>query len=244
MALEWWQWAIAISGALIVGISKTGLSGLGILAVALLALVFPARDSVGTVLILLIAGDIVAIITYRRTASWPHLIRLFPWAAVGVVAGAWALGKVDETTMRRLLAAVLIGLVILQVLRQRQPPSGETRPRTWVAAGTGLAAGFTTMVANAAGPIMNVYLLAMEMPKLLFVGTTAWYFFVMNLFKLPFSYALGMINGQNIPLSLTLVPVVVIGGLIGRWVLHRLDQRMFERIALVLTAVAAIRLLF
>ena len=185
--MELWQWAIAIIGATMVGISKTGVAGLGILAVAVFTLALPARDAVGTVLLVLIAGDIFAVSTYRRQADWSQLIKLFPWAALGVVVGALALGRVDEQALRKLLGAILAGLVAFQLVRRavaRQRPAADQAPqRRWVAALTGVTAGFTTMVANAAGPVMTIYLLAMDLPKLTFIGTTAWYFFVINLLR-------------------------------------------------------------
>ena len=108
---------------------------------------------------------------------------------------------------------------------------------------TGLLAGFTTMIANAAGPLMILYLLAMRLPKLQFLGTTAWFFLVVNAFKVPFSYNLGLISSASLLLSLRLVPVTVLGALGGRWLIRHINQQVFETLALVMTLVAAIRLL-
>ena len=243
MHLELWQWALGALGAFLVGLSKTGIPGLGILAVAVFALVFPARESVGLVLVILICGDIVAISTYRRDASWPHLIRLFPWAALGIVAGYFALGRVDDSQMRHLIGIILIGLVLFQFIRSRRetPPDGEPSPsRPWLAPLTGITAGFTTMVANAAGPVMVLYLLSMRLPKIVFVGTAAWYFFALNVFKLPFSASLGLINPSSLGVALYLAPFAVLGALVGRPIVERLHQRLFELAALGLTFVAAL----
>jgi uncharacterized protein len=243
MHLELWQWALGALGAFLVGLSKTGIPGLGILNVAIFALVFPARESVGLVLVILICGDIVAISTYRRDASWPHLLRLFPWAATGVVLGYFALGRVDDIQMRHLIGVILLGLVAFQYIRSRRPvrPDGEAQViRPWLAPLAGITAGFTTMVANAAGPVMVLYLLAMRLPKIVFVGTAAWYFFTLNVFKLPFSASLGLINPASLSVALWLGPFALIGALIGRPIVDRLNQRLFELIALALTFVAAL----
>jgi uncharacterized membrane protein YfcA len=241
MQLELWQWGIGALGAILVGLSKTGIPGLGILSVALFALVFPARDSVGLALIVLITGDLVAITTYRRDASWPHLWRLFPWAAVGVVLGFFALGRIDDLQLRHLIGVIVIVLVIFQFVRSRRPaPSEDTPPSRYLAPIAGITAGFTTMVANAAGPIMTLYLLAMRLPKLAFIGTAAWYFFVINLFKVPFSASLGMINPSSLTIALYLAPFTVLGALFGRPLLTRLNQKTFEMVALALTFVAAL----
>jgi uncharacterized membrane protein YfcA len=242
MHLELWQWALGALGAFLVGISKTGIPGLGILSVAIFALVFPARESVGLVLVILICGDLVAVTTYRRDASWSHLLRLFPWAAAGVVLGYFALGRVNDSQMRHLIGAILLGLVVFQYIRSRRPAAGdgEAPPPPWLAPIAGVTAGFTTMVANAAGPVMVLYLLAMRLPKLLFIGTAAWYFLLLNLFKVPFSASLGLINPASLGVSLLLGPFAMLGALIGRPIAERLNQRVFELIALGLTFVAAL----
>ena len=243
MDLELWQWALGALGAFLVGLSKTGIPGLGILNVAIFALVFPARESVGLVLVILICGDLVAVTTYRRDASWSHLLRLFPWAAAGVVLGYFALGRVDDWQMRHLIGIILLCLVILQFVRSRRAraPGGEVPPPPpWLAPIAGITAGFTTMVANAAGPVMVLYLLAMRLPKILFIGTAAWYFLLLNLFKVPFSASLGLINPSSLGVSLVLGPFAMLGALVGRPIAERLNQRMFELIALGLTFVAAL----
>ena len=246
MHLELWQWALGALGAFLVGLSKTGIPGLGILNVAIFALVFPARESVGLVLVILIFGDLVAVSSYRRDASWPHLVKLFPWAAAGVVLGFFALGRVNDGQMRHIIGIILLALVVFQFIRSRRPPSAEEDAllaRPWVAPLTGITAGFTTMVANAAGPVMVIYLLATRLPKILFVGTAAWYFLILNLFKVPFSAALGLINLSSLSVSLWLAPFAVLGALIGRPIVERLNQRVFELVALALTFVAALGML-
>jgi uncharacterized membrane protein YfcA len=244
-----WQWALACLGAVLVGLSKTSIAGLGILSVAIFASILPPRESVGIVLVTLLAGDFVAVTAYRRDGSWPHLFRLFPWAALGVVAGALALGRIDDTAVRWLIGGILVVLVIIHYLRRRitaasagAEPAGP--PRLWLVGVTGLLAGFTTMVANAAGPIMIMYLLAMRLPKLKFIGTAAWFFLALNLFKVPFSLGLGLINPNSLAISLVLIPFAVAGALSGRLLIAYINQALFESLAMALTLVAGIRLLF
>jgi uncharacterized protein len=245
--VEPWQWLILALGALLVGVSKTAVAGLGILAVALFATVLPARDSVGIVLITLIAGDLVAIASYRREASWPHLWRLFPWAAAGVVLGALAFGRFDDTSLRRFIGLTLAVLALLAFVRQRTNFGGDGEglaKHPWLIRIVGLTAGFATMVANAAGPIMVLYLLAQKLPKKIFIGTAAWYFLFLNLFKVPFSAGLGLINPATLSVALWLIPVAVAGALIGKPLLEKIDQKLFEQLALTLTVIAGVRLLF
>ncbi len=246
MHLELWQWALGALGAFLVGLSKTGIPGIGILSVAIFALAFPARESVGMALVILICGDIVAVSSYLHDADWSHLIRLFPWAAIGVVIGYFALGQINDVQMRRVIGGLLVILVTFQFIRSRRvaKPAEEVQPiRPWLAPLTGITAGVTTMLANASGPVMILYLLAMRLPKIAFVGTAAWYFLILNLFKTPFSFALGMINSASLLTALGLGPFAVIGALIGRPILVRMNQRLFEMVALALTLVASLLML-
>jgi uncharacterized protein len=239
-----WQWVLACLGAFLVGVSKTGIAGLGILTVAMFTTILPAREAVGAVLVILLAGDLVAVTVYRREASWPHLGRLFPWTALGIMLGAFTLGQLNEPLLRALIGGILVLLVTVHFVRRRSVAAVETANLPWwVAALTGLLAGFTTMIANAAGPVMILYLLAMRLPKMQFIGTAAWFFLVVNLFKVPFSYSLGMISANSLSLSLWLVPLTVAGALSGRWLIARIDQQLFETLALALTLVAGVRLI-
>lgn len=245
MGLELWQWALAGLGAILIGISKTGVAGLGILPVAIFAGIMPARESVGVVLVVLIIADVVAVTVYRRHADWSQLLRLFPSTVVGIVLGTFALGRIDDAAVRTLIGAILVTLVVVRIIRERGALEREVeRPRPWFVALTGVAAGFATMVANAAGPIMILYLLAMRLPKLTFVGTTAWFFLAVNLFKVPFSYSVGVISAASLGQSLALWPFAIAGALFGRWLIRYIDQRLFERLALALTFIASLGLLF
>ncbi len=243
--LETWQWALACLGAYLIGLSKTGLAGVGILAVTIFSNVLPAKESVGLVLVILICADVVAVTAYRRHAVWSHLWPLFPWTIAGVVLGYLALGRVDDQQVRKMIGTILAILAAIQArqfLRWDAGPA-QRRGRLYVAL-MGLAAGFTTMVANAAGPIMILYLLSAGLPKLEFVGTGAWYFLLMNCFKVPFSWSLGLINPASLSVNLVLAPFAVAGALSGKMLLPHIDQRLFEGLALGMTFLAALRLIF
>ncbi len=243
MSFEPWQWTIAVIAALFVGLSKTGIGGLGMLAVVLFAQVLPAKAATGMVLPLLCFGDIAAVASYRRHATWSHLWKLFPWTAAGVIAGYFALGRIDEQQTRLLIGSIVLALVGLHLLRRRKS-GAETEHGAWFAPTIGVLAGFTTLVANAAGPLMVIYLLAMRLPKLEFMGTGAVFFMLLNWFKVPFMVNLGLINAASLTVNLLLAPAVFLGAWGGRKILHRIDQRWFENLALVLSALAALELMF
>lgn len=238
-----WQWVLAVLAALVAGISKSGIGGLGMLSVVIFAQIMPAKQATGVVLPLLCFGDIVATAVYRQHAKWPHILRLFPWTAAGVIVGYFALDRIDEREARLLIGGIVLSLVAMHVIRRRV--SGhETEHGAWFAPTIGVLAGFTTLVANAAGPLMAVYMLAMRLPKMDFVGTGAVFFLLLNLFKVPFMVHLGLINTDSFVINLWLAPVVVAGAWFGRKLVLKIDQRAFENIALGLSVVAGLKLLF
>ena len=246
MHFEPWQWALLIAGAFVVGLAKTGIAGLGILFVAVINLAIPARQATGVILPMLILGDVFGVLIYRRHTEWRHLGKLFPWTGAGVVLGWLALGRIDNHQTTRLVGTILALLTAAHFWRRSQvAPMEDTVAHAplWVAAGTGLLAGFTTLVANAAGSVMTIYLLAMRLPKLGFLGTNAVFFLLLNWFKVPFMVNLGLINQESLWLNLKLAPAVVAGCLLGRYAAGKMNQRVFEGVALGLTALAAVKLL-
>lgn len=245
MTLTYWQWAILAVGAFFSGLSKTGISGAAVLTVALFANVLPARESTGALLPLLVCGDIFGVAFFRKHASWPHLWRLCPWVAVGVAGGYFALNRISNLQVQRMIGGILLAIVALSLWRQwRSDQSNSSIPHAWwFAAITGLVAGFTTMVANAAGPVMILYFLAIGLPKLAFVGTGAWFFMLVNVFKVPFSVHLGLITVHSLLLDAVLLVPLIPGALLGPIILRRINQKTFEVMVLVLTAIATLRLI-
>ena len=242
--ISWFGWSAMAAGALLIGISKTGFPGAGILSVLLMAAAVPAKASTGLILPLLILGDIFAVAYYRRHAVWSHLLRLIPCAAAGVVLGYLAMGKVNDDQLRRIIGGAILGMLTLSWLRNRRPQADMHVPIAWwFPVVIGLLAGVTTMMCNAAGPIMVIYLLAMRLPKDAFIGTGAWYYLLLNSFKVPFSANLGLIAGQSLSVNLALAPLVVIGALAGVRLVKLVPEKAFTTIVQVLAAGAAVLLL-
>ncbi len=241
------QWVFAALGALMIGISKAGITGLSILSVALFTYVIPSsKQASGIVLPLLIFGDIVAVLSYRAHTQWRYLGKLMPWTAAGVVLGYIALGHISDRTARIMIGVIVVCLSALGYVRRssRARAHAAAGPQHWMlAAALGITAGFITLVANAAGPLMSIYLIAMRLPKMQFVGTAAVFFMLLNLFKVPFMVNLGLITVQSFAFNLALAPAVLLGALAGRWLLVRIDQRLFEKLVLALCAIAGILLI-
>jgi uncharacterized membrane protein YfcA len=238
-----WQWAVAAFCGLLVGISKTGLPGAGTLMVPLFVMVLPARASTGALLPLLVLGDVFAVAWYRRHAVWTHLLRLLPLAAAGVVLGFLALGRISDRALRYLISGLVLALQVFSLWRGRRARSEPTGAAAfWLAAVLGLLAGIATMLANAASPIMLAYLLTMQLPKDPFLGTSAWFFLCINLFKVPFSAGLGLITPASLAFDLVLAPAVVAGAFLGVFLARRMPQRIFQILAQAFTATAALLL--
>jgi uncharacterized membrane protein YfcA len=238
-------WALLAVAALIIGFSKSALPGANTVAVAAFAAVLPARESTGTILVLLLVADVFAILTYRRHANWAALLRLAPAVAVGIAAGVVFLAFADDLWVRRVIGVILLATVAFTlVLRRRRAPAPAGPPRRALAVLYGSLGGFTTMAANSGGPVMSMYFLAARFSVKEFLGTAAWFFFLVNLAKLPFSVGLGIITVPGLLLDLVLVPAVVVGALVGRWTASRMPQRVFDPLVMALATAGALYLLF
>jgi uncharacterized membrane protein YfcA len=251
--LELWQWLVLGLAAFLVGYSKTAITGVASVAVVLFAAVLPARESTGTLLPLLIAGDVTAIWVYRRNADWGLVARLLPWVVAGLVVGAFFIGNVDDHQMRVAIGALLLVLLAAQVWSSRArllartpadpPDTGVVTPHRVLSGAAGLATGFATMVANASGPVMTLYLLASGYAVVELVGAAAWLYFVVNLVKVPFSVGLGLIHPGSVLTDVLLLPAMGLGAWLGAVTIRRISRPQFERYVLVLVAVSALLLL-
>jgi uncharacterized membrane protein YfcA len=237
--LPLWGWLVLVLCALLIGFSKTAIGGVAMLAVVLAAVVLPAKDSTGVVLVMLLVGDLVAVWTYRRSVDWRLIGRLVVPVLVGIGLGAVFLGWVDGVVLKRTIAVILLVLLVIGLWPERLAVH-----RRSVGMAYGGLAGFTTMVANAGGPPMNLYLLAAKYDKWRFLGTTAWFFFAVNLTKLPVSIGIGIVRPDTALVAVVLAPVVLVGTWIGRLAITRIDQATFDKLVTVFVAISALYLLF
>ncbi|MFF8860700.1 sulfite exporter TauE/SafE family protein [Streptomyces sp. NPDC015139] len=248
--LSGWEFAALAFAALLVGFSKTAVSGANTVSLAIFAAVLPARASTGVLLPVLIVGDVLAVLTYRRHAHWPTLWRLFPAVAAGVVAGTLFLVWAGDGIVRTSIGAILLLMAGVTLWRRRReettadaPDEVTTRAGRMKARSYGVLGGFTTMVANAGGPVMSMYLLSAGFRKLGFLGTSAFFFLIVNVSKVPFSAGLGLIDGRSLLLDAALAGFVVPGALFGTWAVNRINQRLFEQLVIAATVVGGVQLL-
>lgn len=234
---------IALGAALLLGIAKSGIKGLAVLIVTGLALVYGAKESTGILMPLLICGDILAVIYYKRHVKWIYLIKLLPWMVLGVLVGV-VLGKdLPEDLFKSGMAVIILISVVMMYYWERK--KDRKVPTHWsFAALMGMMAGFTTMVGNLAGAFSNIYFLAIKLPKNEFIGTAAWLFFIINLFKVPFHiWSWGTINRASFQISLSLIPAVIAGFCLGVFLVKKINNDKYRQLILLLTGLGGLAIL-
>ena len=237
--------ALAALGAFCLGISKTGFPGLAILNVLIVAELFGAKNSVGVILPMLIVCDLLVYPLFRKHASWKQVWPLVPVILVSVVAASFLLDRLDDQAARRVIGAIILFMLAIQLLREFKREFLEHLPDSrWFRWLSCVLIGVSTMLANAAGPAMTVYLLASRLPKYEFVGTAAWFFFFINIIKVPFSASLGLITPQTLLFNLLLAPAVLIGLFSGKFLLGKINQKAFEWLLISLSLLGALRLIW
>ncbi|UJH69174.1 sulfite exporter TauE/SafE family protein [Allomuricauda sp. SCSIO 65647] len=237
-------WAMAYTAIFLLGISKSGLKGLSIFNVTLLALAFGAKESTGILMPLLLVGDIFAVIYYNRHARWDYLWKFLPWMILGILIGVIVGKDLPEKQFKIGMALViLLSLVILVWWENRK---SKKVPQHWTFAGSvGIVAGICTMIGNLAGAFTNLFFLAIRLPKNEFVGTAAWLFFMTNFFKLPFHiFVWKTITPETLAINLKLLPAIIIGLALGIRIVKRINEKHYRRFILVVTAIGALIILF
>lgn len=244
--LTWMHWVLGALGAIFVGLGKGGLPGMGNITVALYLLILPdPKLSVGVLLPILSAADIFAVRIYRRHASWEHLKKLFPWAILGLIIGYFSFQKLNSQQVKILIGGMLILFTVVHLVRTFVYRFDESNvpDNVFFRGFVGVMGGFATMIANAAGPIAAFYFLAMRLPKYAFIGTTAWFFLVINIIKVPFMVDLGIINGIWLPFSLAMMPFAIASTFVAPKIVKHINQKWFEGLIWFFIVVAGVKLL-
>ena len=241
------QLVILAASALLVGVNKSGIPGLGMLPVILLAVAFDANPgfATGVMLLMICAGDIFAVSYYRRNADWKIVIRLLPYTMLGLALGFATLQYLNRPEhLRILIGWIILLLAAVHLVRVAFFKHADV-PSHWAfSAAVGLTAGFTTQVANAAGPVMALYLLSMKLPKDRYVGTCAWFFMIMNWTKLPIFCFEGRVTAAALHAVLPLLPLILLGAGLGVLFVKRAPQKFFEIVIEIIVIVSAVKLLW
>ncbi len=241
------QLAIVAVSALLVGVNKSGIPGLGMLPVILLAVAFEQAPgfATGVMLLMICAGDIFAVSYYRKNADWMIVARLLPYTMLGLLLGFLTLRYLaGPEHLKSLIGWIILLLAGVHLIRITFFKHAAV-PSHWAfSAIVGLAAGFTTQVANAAGPVMALYLLSMKLPKDRYVGTCAWYFMIMNWTKLPVFCFEGRVTVGALRAVLPALPLILAGAVLGVLFVRKAPQRFFEIVIEIIVIVSAVKLLW
>lgn len=206
-----------------------------------MAMAFGAKESTGVILPMLCMADIIAVAYYKRIADWKIVLRLLPTAIIGFFIAIGVDKLVPNEKFRMLMGWTLLVAFLIMLWSEIFGKENKWMKKWWYAAIFGLLGGFTTMIGNAAGPVMSVYLLSMRKEKLEYIGINAWFFLVVNLLKVPLQiFAWNNISWQSFNLNLLMLPVIGIGALIGIRVVKLLPEKAFRRFVQIVTAISVI----
>lgn len=238
------NWTLIALAAFIIGLSKAGMKGIDMMNITIMAIVFGGKASTGIVLPLLCFADIMAVKYYHRHAQWEHFWKLLPWMVVGILIGVFVGKDLNEVVFRKIMAFIIFLTVLIVLLFELRKSFSIPHNKLFVAT-MGLASGFTTMLGNLAGAFSNLYFLALRMVKNEFIGTAAWVFLVINLFKLPFQVIYWKnITWDSLKIDLLLLPALIIGFLSGIYIVRRIKDDSYRKVVIVLTLIGAVFIFF
>lgn len=235
------QWILIALSGMLIGMSKVGIPGVSMVVVPILATIFGGKQSTGVLLPILIFADIFAVSYYHRHANWKHLLRALPWAFAGVLIALWVGEKVNDEQFKRLIAITIFVSIGLMLWRDRMAKKELIPDSPWFAALMGLAGGFATMIGNVAGPIFAIYLLALRLPKNVFIGTTAWFFFIINLSKFPLHvFVWKTIHWPTLLIDILVFPAIAAGAFLGIKVVKKMPESAYRWFVILITIVSAL----
>ncbi|MFW5916085.1 MAG: sulfite exporter TauE/SafE family protein [Bacteroidota bacterium] len=238
------EWGLVFLCGILIGATKTGLSGAAFLVVPIMAMIFGGKPSTGLLLPMLIMGDIFGVSYYNRHANWRYVLKPIPWALAGVVIGVLVGNRVSGDFFNTLIAMAILMGVILMIWQDNRKNQITVPDYWWFSAIIGMIGGFSTMIGNSAGPIMSIYLLTMYLPKNMFIGTKAWFFLIINVSKVPFHvFSWNTINMRTFAFDLSMLPAIVIGAFIGVRVVKLIPEKGYRILVIVTTVIACIIML-
>jgi len=238
-------YALAALAALCIGMSKAGFSGISLVSVFLMADLYGAKPSVGITLPLLIVADLTVYPAFIRHGSWKPVWRLLPATLAGIGAGWWLLDVISNEVARRAIGACILAMIALQMVRMWKPGWIDRLAGSRVfGTSAGVAGGVTTTLANAAGPVIQLYLLSRSIPKMELLGISARFFLLVNLLKLPLTHQLELISRETLVENVRLLPAIFAGVFGGKWLIQRVSQRAFEWMIVGFSLLAAVRLIW
>jgi len=237
------QWMVAVLCGVLVGLAKTGLGAAGMLTVPLMAGIFGGKPSAGILLPMLCMADVFGVSWYHRHAEWKYIRRLMPWTMAGILLGLFVGAEISDNQFKAVIALIILFGMPLIVWRERKGDDLQVPDYRWFSAVTGLVGGFSTMIGNAAGPVLALYLISMRLPKNSYIGTSAWFFMIVNLLKVPLHvFFWHTITPRTLVFDLSLLPAIVAGAFLGVTVVVYIPEKPYRIFIMAATTLAALKL--
>ncbi len=241
--LQTWQWALGIATGIAIGMAKTGITGFTLFFIPLAAIAFGSRASTGIILPMLCIGDIFAVAYYKSHAENKYILKLLPSTLCGMAIGVFVGGKISDDAFRIMLGAIVIALLGLMIWQDAYKKDITYPSAWWFSIVAGLLAGFTTMIGNAAGAVMAIYLLSMRLPKNTFIGTSAWFFMIINLIKVPLQiFFWKNIHPMTLAFDAIMIPSIAAGAFFGVKLTGKIPEKAYRIFVIVMTGIAAVLL--
>ncbi|MDP3632641.1 sulfite exporter TauE/SafE family protein [Phenylobacterium sp.] len=233
MITDPWFYALAVPAVILLGLAKGGFSGIGVIAVPLMALAVSPVLAASITLPILIVQDVVSVWAFRKTWDRGILLLMLPSAAVGIFAG-FALAAFVRPGAVELAVGVISVLFAVQRLwlERRGAPVRAAAPEgvPWRGVLAGVAAGFTSQISHAGGPPFQIYVLPKQLPRDVFIGTSAIFFAVVNWIKVPAYLALGQVTAQSLSTAAALLPLAIASTWAGVWLVRRVPGQAFYKV--------------
>lgn len=237
------EWSVSLLCGFLIGTAKAGLAGTGLMIVPIMAYVFGGKVSTGIVLPMLIVADIFAVKHYNRHAEWKYIIRVMPWALAGILVAMTVGNYVSDSIFKKIMAVTVLGGLVVMIWRDMK--EDIKIPKNWLfPAVLGSAGGFATMIGNAAGPVLYIYLLAMRIPKYCFIGTAAWFFLLVNLFKVPLHiFIWKTITWETLSFNVFMIPAIIVGVFVGIQIVKFIPEKPYRILVIATTGISALFLI-
>ena len=238
------EWLIIMVCGMLIGMSKVGVPGVSMIVVPALAFIFGAKASTGVLLPILMMADLFGVAYYRRHANWSHLIKVIPWAVVGLLLALWIGEMVNDEQFKDIIAILVFLSIGLMLWQDKRKGTNLFPDKWWFAASLGIMGGFATMIGNVAGPVFAIYLLAMHLPKNSFIGTSAWFFMIINFTKFPLQlFVWNNISAETLMIDLVTLPAIALGAFIGFKMVKIIPENTYRGFVIVITVISAFLLL-
>ncbi len=238
-------WLLTMASAFLVGLSKSGIKGIGMISIPVLVYLYGAQASVGILLPILVFGDAMALIQYHKSGRLKEILKLFPFAAVGIIGAVLVGSYINDNQFRDAIAGILLLSLFIMLFNEIRGKKESLSNSPFFRSFFGVTGGFATMIGNAAGPIFNLYILSMRLPKNSFIGTGAWFFLILNLFKVPFHiFAWHTITVDTFHMDVLMIPGIFVGAVAGKHIVKFIPEKTYRFFIYIVIFLSSVMMFF